>query len=372
MSKHSSLATLCIIVKYILTLIMFAISVFISKDVLDQYASKSTSFKQHEENVTKFESITFVLGFWPLKKMNYHGSIPYQSYNQWELEKDFFIHFGVTNFRNAQETIELKENVENLEILHSSIGQVRFNKLVTKYGNYYKISSNVIKVKSPYKAFVQVTFNENVKLEDIPSLDVKLSSEENSFGVTMSDWVDGKRISINKVQGFTWMELQPKKIIKMSSQSNCDDTSFYECFHSQLEEQKFEHCPKKCFSISTYGNATPICETVEEFACSHEITTKLKKQSKCLPVCIRTDYEMTYEYQEDVDTPNAKRNITIAYAMASSKMKVDEEYLVQDFVGMLGSIGGTLGLFVGFSFTGGVSFILDQLQIFWKDFLPQR
>jgi len=73
---------------------------------------------------------------------------------------------------------------------------------------------------------------------------------------------------------------------------------------------------------------------------------------------------MTYEYQEDVDTPNAKRNITIAYAMASSKMKVDEEYLVQDFVGMLGSIGGTLGLFVGFSFTGSLSFVLDQLQIF--------
>ena len=85
-------------------------------------------------------------------------------------------------------------------------------------------------MKSPYKAFVQVTFNENVKLEDIPSLDVKLSSEENSFGVTMSDWVDGKRISINRVQGFTWMEFQPKKIIKMSSMSNCDNTSFYECF----------------------------------------------------------------------------------------------------------------------------------------------
>ena len=67
--------------------------------------------------------------------MNYPGSILYQSYNQWELEKDFFIHFGVTNFRNAQETIELKENVENLEILHSSIGQVRFNKLLTKYEN---------------------------------------------------------------------------------------------------------------------------------------------------------------------------------------------------------------------------------------------
>ena len=43
-------------------------------------------------------------------------------------------------------------------------------------------------------------------------------------------------------------------------------------------------------------------------------------------------------------------------------MKVEEEYLVHDFVGMLGSIGGTLGLFIGFSFLGGLTNLLSHIQ----------
>ena len=43
-------------------------------------------------------------------------------------------------------------------------------------------------------------------------------------------------------------------------------------------------------------------------------------------------------------------------------MKVEEEYLIKDFVGMIGSIGGTLGLCIGFSFLGGTSYLLSNLQ----------
>ena len=39
---------------------------------------------------------------------------------------------------------------------------------------------------------------------------------------------------------------------------------------------------------------------------------------------------------------------------------------------MLGSIGRTLGLFVGFSIFGGLSFILDHLQIFVEKFSKKK
>ena len=35
---------------------------------------------------------------------------------------------------------------------------------------------------------------------------------------------------------------------------------------------------------------------------------------------------------------------------------------------MLGSIGGTLGLFIGFSFLGGTFFILDHFQFYFERF----
>ena len=142
----------------------------------------------------------------------------------------------------------------------------------------------------------------------------------------------------------------------MDSHSNCADPGFYSCFHTELIRQNFEHCHKRCFSISTYLNATPLCETLEEFQCAHEITKQLHENTNCLLACTRIDYEVENKYKEDEDQIGAKRNVTIAYRILNAKMKVEEEYLIHDFVGMLGSLGGTLGLFTGFS-VNQVSFV---------------
>ena len=49
--------------------------------------------------------------------------------------------------------------------------------------------------------------------------------------------------------------------------------------------------------------------------------------------------------------------------MAPARVLVREEYLVYDFVAMISSIGGTMGLFVGFSFSGLASCLMDKLQL---------
>ena len=351
---------LCLAIKYMLSLFLFLISVLLSKDVLDQYASKSTSFKQYEEEITVNESVTVVMNLWPLKNMDYPASIPFQSYEQWELEKDFKLAFGVTKYKSAQEKIYLSEYDNNLEISHSSIGRIKFNRFVTNWGIYYKISANIIDVKLPFYVFIQLIFDNSIPDEEIPGNEFHFSAEENSYGITMNRWFEGKRLTFTHVKGYYFTEIRPKKVIKMT---NCStSTSFYNCFHSELMNQSFETCPRRCFSITTYKNATPICKTLEEFQCAQGIADELLKNSKCLPKCLQLDYNQEISYQEDFEKMDAKRNITIAYNFPNTKMKVEEEYLIQDFVGMLGSIGGTLGLFVGFSFFGGISFTLNHLQ----------
>ena len=39
--------------------------------------------------------------------------------------------------------------------------------------------------------------------------------------------------------------------------------------------------------------------------------------------------------------------------------KVYEEYLITDTITLIGSVGGTLGLFIGFSISNVVSYIMD-------------
>ena len=45
-----------------------------------------------------------------------------------------------------------------------------------------------------------------------------------------------------------------------------------------------------------------------------------------------------------------KRAIALWYWFATDKIEVHKEYLIYDFGGLVGFVGGTLGLFIGFSF----------------------
>ena len=366
MGTVRKLNMLCRILKYSLSLALLATSIYFSKDVLDQYASQATSFKEYEEEVTQNESVTVVIGLWPLKNMNYKDNRSYQSYEQWELGKDFNLTFGVINYRTIQEMILLKDDGEDLRLRHSSVGKVRFSKLVTHWGNFYKISASIINVKRPFYAFVNIQIDKSIQEENIPSSEIVFSSEANSYGITMDNWLEGNRQGFHYNQGYRFIEIQPRKVVKMVKCST--STTFYDCFHSELTKMEFDGCTRKCFSVSTNGNAAPICETMEEFHCSHKFANQLMTNSKCLPICSQISFDKVHDYQEDLYRPDAKRNITVAFRIPKMNMKVEEEYLIQDFVGMLGSIGGTLGLFIGFSFLGGTFFILDHFQFFFERF----
>ena len=48
----------------------------------------------------------------------------------------------------------------------------------------------------------------------------------------------------------------------------------------------------------------------------------------------------------------------------SKTIEVNQEYIIYDVTGFIGSIGGTLGLFIGFSFRDVLEAVLDFLQSF--------
>ena len=50
------------------------------------------------------------------------------------------------------------------------------------------------------------------------------------------------------------------------------------------------------------------------------------------------------------------------YHFFDNSTTVYEEYLIYDAISMIGSVGGTLGMCIGFSFTGIISFLMNILQ----------
>ena len=47
------------------------------------------------------------------------------------------------------------------------------------------------------------------------------------------------------------------------------------------------------------------------------------------------------------------------FGNADNKMKAFHEYLIYDSMGMIGSVGGTFGMFIGFSMTGVISSMIE-------------
>ena len=347
----------------IIVIILTGLAVYLSKNIFVEYAAKDTSFSQSEIPVTEQDSPTIVFGFWPLKETNYTEEVPYMAYEQFELGKDFEVCFGIEEGYNTIERINLTLNSDNLRLSHGNIGEVNFTKLVTKYGDNYKISANLINVKDPYMASLKINFNKNIPDEKLPDIEVSFSTESAAYGVTMWDWLDGDRISVTPVIGIQDVSIRPQKIVKLN---NCEENNtFYKCFNKASQAQNYSRCPRKCSAVSTISNSIPVCKTTEEFVCAYEIAKEVKSSDLCLHQCSKTHYKLFKSvYTENTDSENAKRNVQINYVIPLKVMSIEKEYLINDFIGMLGSIGGTLGMFIGFSFLGVISSMLEYLQKF--------
>ena len=60
----------------------------------------------------------------------------------------------------------------------------------------------------------------------------------------------------------------------------------------------------------------------------------------------------------------------MSYALYSSNDNevIDEEHLVYDWTNMIGTLGGSLGLLIGFSFFDFISIIIDNVHYFRECF----
>ena len=76
----------------------------------------------------------------------------------------------------------------------------------------------------------------------------------------------------------------------------------------------------------------------------------MKILNECSRACKILQYSGTNEGIVE-GYANSSKIIYLAYSFNhEDKMEVSEEFLIYEITGVIGSIGGTLGLFIGFSF----------------------
>ena len=117
--------------------------------------------------------------------------------------------------------------------------------------------------------------------------------------------------------------------------------------------------------------STPFCKKnldIENERCVLKIGKKIiekKIESKCKKSCSNLNYlgqvSMNMPMPQDDQMWNT---YFLSYTLTNDEFmaNVYEEYIIYDTFDMIGSVGGTMGMFVGFSMTGVISLVINYLK----------
>ena len=198
-----------------------------------------------------------------------------------------------------------------------------------------------------------------------------------SLGITANVWRDGEPLSFKMARNSELeVSLKQVKYIHLKTKGKCRDEPFYEVYERYFLKKSFSQCPKRCTTISLpSGTKTmPLCLKENEKSCARNVQSEvwylLANSEEYSKACSIIDYtgRIIYEYQSEKDYNIKKYNkniytMELDYVFSSPEVvTVNEEYLIYDLTSMIGSIGGSLGLCIGFSFSGLISSIFSTIQ----------
>ena len=105
--------------------------------------------------------------------------------------------------------------------------------------------------------------------------------------------------------------------------------------------------------------------TLEDEKCSKEIFIKVFQnitRNECPRPCESIGFSVKNNWIADLEKSHKFR--FVYEFLINEQLQVYEEYLIYDIISLVGSVGGTLGIFVGFSLKDLFSNILNILQNF--------
>ena len=201
-----------------------------------------------------------------------------------------------------------------------------------------------------------IKFDPMINQTKLPIIHAHVTSENNSYGMIKEFWLDGNHLSYTLMPGSKSKQkivVSPEKIIRLDVHSKCRKDPFYECYGNYLlKDVDYGNCTK-CFfqtlppKVLSKGK---ICQTKEEIECAKMIDNfawwKIPK-GKCPMPCTL----IQYKERSQVRYHEGNHHKVSFYYMISyvDEVIVKEEYIIYDIIGMIGAVGGTLGLFIGFS-----------------------
>ena len=201
------------------------------------------------------------------------------------------------------------------------------------------------------------TFRVLPKSEQLFGITVYLVDENNWYGIMDGDWMGYKFVAkelnynIGESQWFNFKS----KVTKVKQRHGLDNVT--RCLEYVLAKV---NCTVICYPITFNFLHIPPCENYNQTFCmENEIYTRLRDEFlRCLDVQSYFEYN-THVYKTFSKLPN-ETNMNIQFTLDSLNQEIKDEVLVINGRDFVGSVGGSLGLFVGFSFYNAISYMLTK------------
>ena len=282
----------------------------------------------------------------------------------YRLDVDFNMTFG----RIYEEDIPIKLGLNTIGDIQINIEEL----LTLNYGICHKISSNIV------DGVISIHLNKNMQLShssygrDATIPYIYVTSEDNSYGILDTTWRNGGEARfafynlIPYPGTFNIFKLKAIKTTYTNRKGTCSEKGrFNKCMVKTILESNYS-CSKYCLPLSLpkfdHFEYLPQCQNWKEYGCMiGEIEEKMDGiQEICPTSCETVGYAGDVLHNVYLTSPVFRWTYDISHQMV-----VYEEYVVYDFAGFISSVGGMLGLFIGFSF---LDFILSGIQYLIQKF----
>ena len=229
-------------------------------------------------------------------------------------------------------------------------------------------------------------------------MQVYFTSEGNSNGIIFHRWFEGYVNTKHKMKKNKILEVHIEKTTEyINLESSCSNDTYYQCLAKrisklQLRKVSLPESLSECSgepNCPPEGNCVPflllsdndnafLCENGTGFPCYECIMKKMtsNQEKLCKRSCLVKEYKTKNDGEHELTTENVTQfqldvNFEPPFGtvdiMSNAPFKiVKREYLIMTWMSFVGNVGGTLGLFVGFSFVTTSEWFVDATVVVWN------
>ena len=189
-----------------------------------------------------------------------------------------------------------------------------------------------------------------------------LSSEKTISNIIEDSWNTVKPFTISKKFTYKYkMRVDLEETLWEFYKGEDNGSTLEQCF-DRHDIIKHIDCMPFVLSSIFPSSSIPLCITPEENSIAYGFIQKAKDTIECSLPATDVEFNALVKDDENFNMKNPQNVIIIKIEPRSSFKMIKKEVLIHDTASLIGSLGGFLGLLIGFSFFGVVSFIIDKLD----------